>query len=88
MLFRKLVLDNKSFYFVEKEEAANYLLFRKLFRLFQHSKNNKKKKMKMVEDEALCNKDKINEHLDSVKIQDLEFQKQQNGPFTKAKEQE
>ena len=41
--------------------------------------------MKMVEDEALCNKDKINEHLDSVKIQDLEFQKQQNGPFTKAR---
>ena len=42
----------------------------------------------MVENEALCNKEKINEHLDSVKLKDLKFLKQQNGPFTKAEEQE
>ena len=46
--------------------------------------------MKMVEDEALCNKEKIhvNEHLDSVKLKNLKFLKRQNGPFTKAEEQE
>ena len=42
----------------------------------------------MVEDEALCNKEKINEHLDSVNLKDFKFLKRQNGPFTKAEEQE
>ena len=40
--------------------------------------------MKLVEDEAFCNKEKINEHLDLVNLKDLEFLKQQIGPFTKA----
>ena len=44
--------------------------------------------MKMVEDEAFCNKEKIDEHLDSVIPKDLEFLKQQNWSFTKAKEVE
>ena len=60
---RKLVL-NKPFDLVEKEEAANYLKYKKPSQDVSALKDQWREIMKMVEDEAFCNKEKINEHLD------------------------
>ena len=55
---------NKPFDLVEKEEAANYLKYKKPFQAVSALKEQWKDKKKMVEDEAFCNKEKINELLD------------------------
>ena len=60
---RKLVL-NKPFDLVEKEEAANYLKYKKPSQAVSALKEQWKEKIKKVEDEAFCNNEKINKHLD------------------------
>ena len=58
---------NKPFDLVEKEAAANYLKYKKPSQAVSALKDQWREIMKMVEDEAFYNKEKMIEHLDFVK---------------------